>query len=85
MPFPPARNPWDTALFTGGSSTGAGAAVAAGTAAFAMGSDTTGSVRLPAAACGLVGVILPQDRISGDGIMPNCPCAAAGELGNGYA
>ena len=44
-----------------------------------------GSVRLPAAACGLAGVILPQDRISGDGIMPNCPCAAAGELGNGYA
>jgi aspartyl-tRNA(Asn)/glutamyl-tRNA(Gln) amidotransferase subunit A len=72
LPFPPARNPWDTALFTGGSSTGAGAAVAAGTAAFAMGSDTTGSVRLPAAACGLVGVILPQDRISGEGILPNC-------------
>ncbi len=72
LPFPPARNPWDTTRFTGGSSTGAGAAVAAGAASFAMGSDTTGSVRLPAAACGLVGVILPQGRISGDGILPNC-------------
>lgn len=72
LPFPPARNPWDTARFTGGSSTGAGAGVAAGTVAFALGSDTTGSVRLPAAACGLVGVILPQRRLNGDGILPNC-------------
>lgn len=72
LPFPPARNPWDTTRFTGGSSTGAGAGVAAGTAAFALGSDTTGSVRLPAAACGLVGLILPQGRLSGDGILPNC-------------
>lgn len=72
LPFPSARNPWDTARFTGGSSTGAGASVAAGTTAFALGSDTTGSVRLPAAACGLVGVILPQGRLSGHGILPNC-------------
>lgn len=72
LPFPSARNPWDTTRFTGGSSTGAGASVAAGTAAFALGSDTTGSVRLPAAACGLVGVILPQGQLSGHGILPNC-------------
>lgn len=72
LPYPPARNPWDTARFTGGSSTGAGAGVAAGTTAFALGSDTTGSVRLPAAACGLVGVILPQGQLSGAGILPNC-------------
>ena len=71
LPFPPARNPWDSECFTGGSSTGAGAGVAAGTIAFAMGSDTTGSVRLPAAACGLVGVIIPG-RLSVDGILPNC-------------
>lgn len=71
-PFPPARNPWDLARFTGGSSTGAGAGVAAGTIPFALGSDTTGSVRLPAAGCGLVGVILPQGRLSGEGILPNC-------------
>jgi aspartyl-tRNA(Asn)/glutamyl-tRNA(Gln) amidotransferase subunit A len=72
LPFPPARNPWDIDRFTGGSSTGAGASVAAGTVAFALGSDTTGSVRLPAAACGLVGIILPQGQLSGEGILPNC-------------
>ncbi|MSO76487.1 MAG: amidase [Alphaproteobacteria bacterium] len=72
LPFPPARNPWDITRFTGGSSTGAGAAVPAGTAMFAMGSDTTGSVRLPAAACGLVGIIATPGRLSLKGILPNC-------------
>ena len=42
LPFPPARNPWDTARFTGGSSSGSGAAVAAGLALGALGSDTGG-------------------------------------------
>jgi aspartyl-tRNA(Asn)/glutamyl-tRNA(Gln) amidotransferase subunit A len=64
LPFPPARNPWDVERFTGGSSTGAGAAVAAGTTLFALGSDTTGSVRLPAAACGAVGMITTPGRLS---------------------
>ena len=72
LPFPPARNPWDTNRFTGGSSTGAGASVAAGTALFALGSDTTGSVRLPAAACGAVGMIATPGRLSTQGILPNC-------------
>lgn len=72
LPFPPARNPWDTKRFTGGSSTGAGTAVAAGTAMFALGSDTTGSVRLPAAATGTVGMILTAGRLPLDGILPNC-------------
>ena len=72
LPFPTARNPWDTERFPGGSSTGAGAAVAAGTAIFAMGSDTTGSVRLPAAATGTVGIIPTPGRLSLDGILPNC-------------
>jgi aspartyl-tRNA(Asn)/glutamyl-tRNA(Gln) amidotransferase subunit A len=72
LPFPPARNPWDLERFTGGSSTGAGAGVAAGTIAFALGSDTTGSVRLPAAACGLVGMIMTPGRLSLEGILPNC-------------
>lgn len=72
LPFPPARNPWDLERFTGGSSTGAGAGVAAGTIAFALGSDTTGSVRLPAAACGLAGMIMTPGRLSLDGILPNC-------------
>jgi aspartyl-tRNA(Asn)/glutamyl-tRNA(Gln) amidotransferase subunit A len=72
LPFPTARNPWDCERFPGGSSTGAGAAVAAGTALFAMGSDTTGSVRLPAAATGTVGIIPTPGRLSLDGILPNC-------------
>ncbi|MBU2534365.1 MAG: amidase [Alphaproteobacteria bacterium] len=72
LPFPTARNPWDTERFPGGSSTGAGASVAAGTAMFAMGSDTTGSVRLPAAATGTVGIIPTPGRLSLEGILPNC-------------
>lgn len=72
LPFPPARNPWDIGRFTGGSSTGAGAAVAAGLAMFTLGSDTTGSVRLPAAATGVVGVIGSPGQLARDGILPNC-------------
>lgn len=73
LPFPPARNPWNTLCFTGGSSTGAGAAVAGGLAAFAIGIDTGGSVRLPAAACGITGLKPTYDLVSRAGIMPNCP------------
>ncbi|MGI9479777.1 MAG: amidase [Hyphomicrobiaceae bacterium] len=72
LPFPTARNPWDRERFTGGSSTGAAASVAAGTALFAMGSDTTGSVRLPAAGTGTVGIIPTPGRLSLSGILPNC-------------
>jgi aspartyl-tRNA(Asn)/glutamyl-tRNA(Gln) amidotransferase subunit A len=72
LPFEPACNPWHLAHHTGGSSTGAGASVAAGTAMVAMGSDTGGSVRLPAAACGLQGLKPTYGRISRYGILPNC-------------
>ena len=72
LPFPTARNPWDTERFPGGSSTGAGVSVAAGTALFALGSDTTGSVRLPATCTGTVGIIPTPGRLSLAGILPNC-------------
>jgi aspartyl-tRNA(Asn)/glutamyl-tRNA(Gln) amidotransferase subunit A len=72
LPYPPACNPWDLNRFTGGSSTGSGASVAAGTAMVSMGSDTSGSVRLPAAACGLQGMKPTYGRISRHGILPNC-------------
>lgn len=72
LPFPAARNPWNIGHFTGGSSSGAGAAVAAGTALFALGSDTGGSVRLPAAACGRAGIKPTFGLVSRAGILPNC-------------
>ena len=72
LPIPTTRNPWDTERFAGGSSTGAGAAVAAGTTVLALGSDTTGSVRLPASACGVVGIRPTQGRLSKAGMIANC-------------
>jgi len=69
---PPARNPWKPSHFTGGSSSGSAASVAAGMALFSIGTDTGGSVRLPAAACGLVGLKPTFGRITRHGIMPNC-------------
>src|SRR5438874_7135816 len=55
LPWPPARNPWNREHFTGGSSSGSGAAVAAGLVPGALGAGTGGSVRGPAAVCGVVG------------------------------
>jgi aspartyl-tRNA(Asn)/glutamyl-tRNA(Gln) amidotransferase subunit A len=72
QPVQPARNPWDRARFTGGSSTGCGVAVADGMLPFSLGSDTTGSVRLPAAATGCVGMIPTPGTLSLEGILPNC-------------
>ena len=72
LPFEPACNPWDLARFTGGSSTGSGASVAAGLAPFALGSDTGGSIRLPAAANGLAGLKATYGRVSRAGVLPNC-------------
>ncbi len=52
----PGRNPWDPSRWTGGSSSGSGAAVAAGLATFALGTETWGSILCPAAFCGLTGI-----------------------------
>ncbi len=70
LPWPPPRNPWDTARSTGGSSSGTGAAVAAGIILGGTGSDTGGSVRLPAALCGTAGVKPTYGLASRRGILP---------------
>jgi aspartyl-tRNA(Asn)/glutamyl-tRNA(Gln) amidotransferase subunit A len=70
LPFPPARNPWNVDHFTGGSSSGSAAAVAAGMLRMAMGSDTGGSIRGPAAFCGIVGLKPTYGRVSRRGVFP---------------
>ena len=68
--FPPARNPWNTEHMPGGSSSGSGAAVAAGLCMGALGSDTGGSIRGPAALCGIAGIKPTFGRVSNYGVVP---------------
>jgi aspartyl-tRNA(Asn)/glutamyl-tRNA(Gln) amidotransferase subunit A len=70
-PWPPARNPWNREHATGGSSSGSGAAVAAGFVLAAMGTDTGGSIRNPAASCGTAGIKPTYGLVSRTGVIPN--------------
>jgi aspartyl-tRNA(Asn)/glutamyl-tRNA(Gln) amidotransferase subunit A len=68
--FGDCHNPWNPPYITGGSSSGSGASVSSGVTYASLGSDTGGSIRLPAAACGVTGIKPTQTRVSRYGVMP---------------
>ncbi|HEX2829813.1 MAG TPA: amidase [Burkholderiales bacterium] len=70
LPYPPARNPWQRGHHPGGSSSGSGSALAAGMVPLALGTDTGGSVRNPAGACGIVGLKPTYGLVSRRGVFP---------------
>ncbi len=71
LPWPPARNPWHVEHFSGGSSSGSGVAVAAGLCLGALGTDTGGSIRGPAALSGVAGLMPSTGLVSRRGVIPN--------------
>ncbi len=66
------RNPWDTDRMSGGSSSGSGSATAAGLTPFTLGSDTNGSIRVPASLCGIFGLKPTYGRLPRSGSYPFC-------------
>jgi aspartyl-tRNA(Asn)/glutamyl-tRNA(Gln) amidotransferase subunit A len=72
-PAPPARNPWNPAHFAGGSSSGAAVAVASGMVLGAIGTDTAGSIRSPAALCGVSGFKPVRSWVPSRGVLPLSP------------
>jgi aspartyl-tRNA(Asn)/glutamyl-tRNA(Gln) amidotransferase subunit A len=68
--YGPVRNPWNTEYIAGGSSGGSAAAVAAGLTPISLGTDTSGSVRIPASLCGVVGLKPSYGRVSKHGVIP---------------
>jgi len=70
LPWPPARNPWNTDHFTAGSSSGTGAGVAAGLILGGIGTDTGGSIRGPATLCGIAGIKPTYGLVSRAGVAP---------------
>jgi len=71
--FGPVRNPWDLARVPGGSSGGSAAAVAAGLCYASIGTDTGGSIRIPASLCGIVGFKPTRGHVSDSGVIPLSP------------
>lgn len=68
--YGPVHNPWDLAKVSGGSSGGSGATVAAGSSVASIGTDTAGSIRIPAALCGIVGLKPTRGKVSTHGVFP---------------